>query len=58
MKPWSMGFIGFSNVKGRLNCPALTLRKSKCCHSANASTTLGDEPSVEVLPLNWIWAFQ
>ena len=53
-----MGCIGFSKVKARLNCPTLIMANGYFCHSTNRSTSRGDEPRVEVLPLNCICAFQ
>ena len=34
-----MGWMGFSKVNGRLNCPIFTLKAEYRCHSANKSNT-------------------
>ena len=47
-KPMSHGFMGFSKVKHRLNCPSLTVRKSNLHHSAHTSSTRG--PFSELVP--------
>ena len=48
MNPWSIGFMGFSKVNARLNCPTFTLANPYFCHSTKASTIRGplDVPGV------------